>query len=139
MSTHVLPAVYDLTAVNEDQIDVETRGQAIVAGDSYTWDFVVYDAHGDPLDGTLWSLAGVFRDAWVYDGGAVQATATVAWTTAALGEARLTLTPAQTAALTVDCGVFDVQLVNVSDPGWDVGFVQTALRGAWSLLKDSTR
>ena len=58
---------------------------------------------------------------------------------ATLGEARLTLSHSQTGALTVECGVYDVQLVNVADPDWDVGFVQTALRGAWARLKDATR
>jgi hypothetical protein len=138
MPLHQLPARFDLTATTGDAVDVE-RGQAIVAGDTYELDVLVEDANGDPfLNGsTHWTAGAALRDGWVFDGGAVQATATVVWTSAS--GLRLSLTAAQTGALAVDGGVWDLQLVNVSDPGYVVGYVQTVLRGSWLLLKDATR
>jgi len=138
MPTHLLPADFDLTATSDDGIDSE-RGQAIVAGDTYILDVVVLDKNGDPFDGTGWDIEATLRDAWVYDGGAVQAEFACVWTSAAIGQARISLTPAQTAALTVDGGRWDMQLVNVTAVGYDVGFTQTVLRGSWSILKDATR
>lgn len=146
MAVHILPATYDLTATNDDQIDAE-RGQAIVAGDSYVLDVTVQDENGDPFDaGTqvapYWEIEASLRDDWVFDGGTVQASFVCAWTNAPIGQARLTLTPTLTTALTVASGKWDLQIRNKSsggDPGYDAGFVQTVLRGSWALMKDATR
>lgn len=146
MAVHILPATYHLTATSEDQIDTD-RGQAIVAGDSYVLDVTVQDENGDPFDAGAqvaphWEIEASLRDAWVFDGGAVQASFVCAWTDATIGQARLTLTPTLTIALTVTSGKWDLQIRNKSsggDPGYDAGFVQTVLRGDWTLMKDATR
>lgn len=146
MPIHLLPARFDLTGSSEDALDAEV-GQIVVAGDTYEQDVAVVDENGDPFDaGTQvspqWDIEASLRDTWVYDGGVVQADFTCVWTDAALGRLRISLTPAQTMALTVASGVWDMQLVNKlsgGNPGYAAGFTQTVLRGQWSLLKDATR
>jgi hypothetical protein len=139
----ILPAVFDLTAESSSQIS-SRRGAAIVQGDSYELVVSFVDTNGDPFNfgpqaTPRWSLRAQLRESFADSTGTALASFTCTFTDAPNGLAVLKLTPAQTAAITLQSGRWDIEMVNLTDAGYDVGFVQKPLRGEWSLLLEVTR
>lgn len=133
----ILPAVFDLTATSAEDIDV-ARGAQVVQGQSFELPIQILDENGDPFDGSGFDGRAQLREDVADFAGSILADFTFVWVDAALGACKIKLTPTQTTALKVDGGRWDLELENVSDPGYDVGFVQRVFKGAWTLDREVT-
>lgn len=133
----ILPAVFDLTAQEADEIDDET-GPQITQGQSYQLDIQILDENGDPFDATGWDGRAQLREDVADDASSILASFTFSWVDQAIGQARIKLTPTQTTAIKLDGGRWDFEIENASDPDYDVGFVQRPMKGKWTLDREVT-
>lgn len=136
----VYPAVLDLTAVKESQLS-SSRSFGLYRGDTFELSFQVQDLNGDPFDAGVhgsanWTLAAEFRSGKRYESD-VLATAVVSWVDAPTGMAVLVLAAGLTSLDTFE-GMWDVQMTNVSDSAYTVGYVVTPVYGVWRMNGDVT-
>ena len=146
MPLPLLPKVVDLWELTEDTVDLgEGLGRAIVQDASYQLDVQVLDDNGDPFplgdtNDPDWEVNASLRGA-VYDedGGTADLEFTCTVEDGPTGLISIVATPDQTAALAVSEGRWDMDLTNVSDTNYDVGYRQMLFRGKWRLIQDVTR
>lgn len=136
----------DWTAT-EDRLVRSTRRLGIWQGDSYEDEFRVVDADGNPFPvgpslGTAWWTPKLqLRRDYADRTSELLAEALVTWTDETLGYGVYSLTPAQTLLLPPGRTLlrYDFQLVNVSDPDFEVGWTQTILFGRVLVQFEVTR
>lgn len=146
MGLPLLPTVVDLWELTEESVDLsEGKGRAVVQDATYSLSVQVLDENADPFDlgptnDPDWEVNASLRDA-VYDedGGTADLTFTCVVTDGPTGMVTMAATPTQTAALVATEGRWDMDLTNLSDPAYDVGFRQMLFRGKWRLIQDVTR
>lgn len=146
MAIHLIPRRLDLVALDEDEVDVLGGiGRAIVQDDTYELPIQILDENGDAFDlgATLspeWTFAAQARAAFYdNDSGTAQLTFSVTVDDGPTGLVRMKAAPALTGAITALQGTWDIEMVNVSNADYDVGFTQTLFSGKWKLYQDTTR
>jgi hypothetical protein len=144
----LLPALLDLTAETEDDIDAE-NDLVVVQGQTYVLQVQILDEQNDPFDlgptvAPEWSLAGQLRGNVLDVDSSVDAQFTASVTDGPNGWIELSLTPTQTAALVIvpypeprwDCFITNKTVGGNSN--YAAGFSQMIFRGKWSLLQRVT-
>jgi len=146
MPLPILAKVLDLVATENDAVDISSGvGPAIYQGDSYEIEMQILDENGDPfsLGATLspdWEIAAQLRSDYAdYADGVPLLEFTGTVEDGPNGLVRISATPTLTAELVDISGRWDVQLVNLSDGNYAVGYTQTVIRGQWKLLQEVTR
>lgn len=140
-----IPALLNLVATEEDQIDDDTD-MAVFQGQSYGLLVAIKDQNGDPFDlgptiGPNWTFECQFRSGYADDDPTIDATANVVCLDGPNGQLEVRLTPAQTGAMRVPLsGVarWDLLMTNVSDTNYLVGFAQFTHQGNWLLKQRAT-
>jgi hypothetical protein len=141
-----LPQLLDLTSQTDDEVDLSSGlGPALVQDSWYELQLQVVDQNGDvfdlgPTSSPLWTFEAQLRDA-VYDedAGVADLSFTCVVEDGPLGLVLLKASPAETAALVVSSGRWDVQMTNAGDTSFDPLYRSVLFRGAWSLIQDVTR
>jgi hypothetical protein len=144
----LLPALLDLTAETEDDIDAE-NDLVVIQGQSYVLQVQILDEQDDPFDlgptvTPEWDLAGQLRGNVLDVDSSVDAQFTASVTDGPNGRIELSLTPTQTAALVIvpypeprwDCFITNKTVGGNSN--YAAGFSQMIFRGKWSLLQRVT-
>ena len=146
MPLPLLPASLDLTETDEASVDIlNGQGRAIVQDASYGLGIQVLDENGDPFDlgptaTPRWQINAQLRSSFYdNDSATAQLTFTCAVEDGPTGLVHVTATPTQTAAITATSGRWDVELVNLTDPDFVVGYAQILFAGTWRLFQDVTR
>lgn len=146
MALPLLPALLDLTETEEASVDIANgMGRAIVQDASYKLELQVLDENGDPFSlgptaSPKWEAHAQLRSSF-YDNDSQSAQLTFVCTVAngPIGLIDVEATPALTAAITATSGRWDIELENLSDTNFDVGYSQILFAGKWKLFQDVTR
>jgi hypothetical protein len=141
MPLPLIPAVYNLEALTEDDLDSET-GSALFQGQSCVIALQILDDVGDPfsLGATIlpeWEFDAQLRGDFLARDTSIDATFTVSVTDGPNGRIELSLTPTQTAALDSEGGGrWDAFMTNKAVGGssdYPSGYSQILFRGVWKL------
>lgn len=135
----LLPTAVNHTATNRRRVTATTR-LACYRGATFEDEAQILDSNGDPvrlgLDDVTpwWTFRAQVREGTFQGGGPLVATMTVAILDALAGTVTYTIAPADSKSVLPDVCSFELDVVNVAHPDYDVGFTATPIGGAFHFI-----
>jgi hypothetical protein len=137
----LLPTKVDHVLSNR-RLVTASRRLACWRGSTFEDEGQILDGNGDPVQlsdaedepSPWWEFLAQVRDAPKQQGGQVLATFSVEVLDGVAGTVRYRLVAGDTGSIDVEQAFWDLDMTNVSNPNYDVGFVATPFQGAFHFL-----
>lgn len=137
----LLPTTVDHVLDNRLLV-TSSRRLACWRGSTFEDEGQIVDANGDPIQlsavddesAPWWTFLAQVRDQPKQQGGQVLATFAVSVLDGVAGTVRYRLVAGDTESIDQDQAYWDLDMTNVSNPNYDVGFVATPFQGAFHFL-----